>query len=297
MQLRHRYGTVKDVLVREGIAVRGNCCKCPFHEDKSPSLWIYAGGTRWKCYVCDIWGDVIDLMAHLKGTDVKSLLRDEIGAPSTDMIRAAIKSPKERIENIQELPNWEQIESWQMSMLDVDLSFISQDRGISKDTILDMKIGMDGNRFMVPVWDMNGQVRDVRYWVPGRKIMSRKGADSYLYGLQTIARPDPVIICAGEWDMMAAYDSKWPGPCLAVPGEGKWHPEWSGWLIEREVVICFDRDDPGRNGALKTKECLKDVASGVHIWDWGPGDDGWDLRDAVQKAGFDPLDILHICST
>lgn len=38
---------------------------CPFHDDRSPSFYIFNGGTRWHCFGCGASGDVLDFMQRL----------------------------------------------------------------------------------------------------------------------------------------------------------------------------------------------------------------------------------------
>ncbi len=44
---------------------RGGKIRCPFHDDRHPSLQIYKDGRGWWCYVCDMGGSVIDFVAKL----------------------------------------------------------------------------------------------------------------------------------------------------------------------------------------------------------------------------------------
>jgi DNA primase (bacterial type) len=43
-------------------------CRCPFHEDKSPSFSVFDDGSHWKCHVGCGEGSVIDFYAKAKGT-------------------------------------------------------------------------------------------------------------------------------------------------------------------------------------------------------------------------------------
>lgn len=45
-----------------GIKVKRNKCKCPFHEDKTPSLKFWPSVNGWKCYGCGAKGTNIDLV-------------------------------------------------------------------------------------------------------------------------------------------------------------------------------------------------------------------------------------------
>jgi hypothetical protein len=74
-------GTPADVLARHGIRVRNGMSPCPIHNGgyRTPSLSPYRGRDgkeRWRCHVCDVGGDALDLQAALSGRSVKELLGD-----------------------------------------------------------------------------------------------------------------------------------------------------------------------------------------------------------------------------
>ncbi len=41
--------------------------RCPFHDDRNPSLRLYPGARGWWCFVCNEGGSVIDFVAKLYG--------------------------------------------------------------------------------------------------------------------------------------------------------------------------------------------------------------------------------------
>lgn len=45
---------------------------CPFHNDGSPSLYIYKGGRRWYCFGCGAGGDVLDFVQRLHQVDFRA---------------------------------------------------------------------------------------------------------------------------------------------------------------------------------------------------------------------------------
>lgn len=46
---------------------RGGFIRCPFHDDKSPSLKLYGPGRGWFCYGCGAGGSAIDFTARYFG--------------------------------------------------------------------------------------------------------------------------------------------------------------------------------------------------------------------------------------
>ena len=50
-------------LSKTGKAMKG---LCPFHDEKSPSFYVWPDTQRWRCFgACATGGDVVDLMRHL----------------------------------------------------------------------------------------------------------------------------------------------------------------------------------------------------------------------------------------
>lgn len=50
--------------------------KCPFHNEKSPSFYVYKTDGHYHCYGCGAHNDVIALLAHLRGIDTKEAARE-----------------------------------------------------------------------------------------------------------------------------------------------------------------------------------------------------------------------------
>src|SRR3954452_214116 len=49
--------------LRRGLARRETALgRCPFHEDRTPSFFIYLDRQRFVCYGCKLWGDVLDFV-------------------------------------------------------------------------------------------------------------------------------------------------------------------------------------------------------------------------------------------
>jgi hypothetical protein len=51
-------------------------CRCPFHDDRTPSFSIYDNGQRWKCHTGCGEGDVINFFARAKGLSNEEACRE-----------------------------------------------------------------------------------------------------------------------------------------------------------------------------------------------------------------------------
>ena len=52
---------------------------CPFHEEKTPSFWVWPKSKRYKYHGCGQEGDTLDLVTALKGSreQAEAYLREE----------------------------------------------------------------------------------------------------------------------------------------------------------------------------------------------------------------------------
>jgi DNA primase len=55
---------IEQVAEALGLSVTRHRALCPFHDDSNPSLTFSVRKNRYKCYVCDAHGGVIDLVMH-----------------------------------------------------------------------------------------------------------------------------------------------------------------------------------------------------------------------------------------
>ena len=56
--------------------------RCPWHDDRSPSLTVNRERQTWKCWVCDIGGDIFSFVMKRDGVDFPTamkLLADQAG--------------------------------------------------------------------------------------------------------------------------------------------------------------------------------------------------------------------------
>lgn len=61
---------------------RNFVARCPFHDDRRPSMQINAERQSWKCWVCDVGGDVFSFVMQREGMSFPETLKflaDKVG--------------------------------------------------------------------------------------------------------------------------------------------------------------------------------------------------------------------------
>jgi hypothetical protein len=54
---------------------RNFVARCPFHDDRRPSMQINAERQSWKCWVCDVGGDVFSFVMQKEGMSFPEALQ------------------------------------------------------------------------------------------------------------------------------------------------------------------------------------------------------------------------------
>jgi len=90
-------GALRAMLERAGVeGWKGRACKCPFHDDAHASAGIYEkdGAWRFKCHVCGINGDLLDIQARVEGKGLGSILKElDQGKPPPPRMKYQTKPP------------------------------------------------------------------------------------------------------------------------------------------------------------------------------------------------------------
>ncbi|MBW1783165.1 MAG: toprim domain-containing protein, partial [Deltaproteobacteria bacterium] len=94
-----------------------------------------------------------------------------------------------------------------------------------------------------------------------------------------------LIIAEGEGDTLCAL-SKGLIAVTATGGAGTWHNDWSKCFKGLQVIVAFDNDAAGKNGAQKVAQSLVGITKSVEIVEW-PNfmDDSQDLTDFFVTHG------------
>lgn len=285
---------------------------CPWHHDDNASLSYSVTKDAWHCFGGCGGGDLISLYAEAHGLSNREAFRefqDRYGSeprPRRDR-RSSGRSGGERgksapkvipdgdYQALPELP-----EQW--------LQRLEDRRGWSREVIqrLGLRLCPAGtrhhvreDRVAIPVRDEQGRLVNLRLYRPGAsegKVVSwgRGFGAARLWPPPQDWGPGPLWICEGEADTLCAL-SHGINACTQTGGAGTWKPGFSAAFRGREVVICYDHDQAGRDGAAKVALALSRAGATVRIVEW-PDEmgDGEDLTDWLVTHGRSVDELLAL---
>lgn len=239
--------------------------RCPFHEDVNPSLSINFLTGLWKCWGCEARGNSIQWVMQRRDINFKDALKaiaDEQGL--------TLPTGMEPI-------NEGLIDKWHHTLLDSAVPIYKwltsegdeDGRGLTKEILQQYKLGYDGGRITIPIYDELGCLVNVRKYKRRAKgkdkmISFKRGyGTARLYPLQTLEK-DEIVLVEGEMDMLT---SKCVGlnAMTVTSGAGVWKFEWNRLFTGKTVYICYDVDDKGRDGAYRVALSLYKSAKAVYI--------------------------------
>jgi len=265
----------------EGYEEGQNAC-CPFHNDNEPSLSIRKEDGAFYCHSC-----------RKKGTSVVGFYEALHKVP----YKKALESIYHHY--IQQIVPFGRIRKWSARLLKNTsaLAYLEMRRGVASFTAKLLRLGWDGERFVIPIINEYGLCCNVRRYHPKLKpkILSyRKGfGQARLYPLNRFRERDSTVyLFEGELDTILAWQMGLNALTTTV-GAGYWNPKFNRYLKQKDVVICYDCDDPGQEGAeLVAKAIEKDAKSvkNVNL----ECVKGKDLTDYVIRDGKNRRDFLRL---
>lgn len=253
---------------------------CVFHADQNPSLGINLESGKWRCYT--------PACAGSRGGGWKkfeSMLAGEV--PGAGPRVAPISEDEIVAYNVLLLRNRERME------------YLAKKRGLTQATVERFLLGWDSERFWIPVRDAAGAFVNVRKYKPD--VTSKKEMKMLPYaGGYNQARIFPVENLQGEWvlllegemDTLLACQMGYPA-ATGTGGAGTWTEEFTRALEGKDVVLCYDCDKDGREGAARAAVRLLGRARSVRRIDLPlqGTKDSKDFTDYVVKMGHSKEDF------
>lgn len=176
---------------------------------------------------------------------------------------------------------------------------LARERRIPLGILKRRRVAWTGREWIIPCCAKSGLVHDLRRFTKGA-LKSTAGVKVQLFGTEVLASASPemrVWLCEGEWDAMAAdwlirqAGLRESDLAVAVPGAGTFKIGWLSHFIDRDIIVCYDADEAGQNGANKVYDTLAEAAGSLRFVRWpDTSPKGWDLRDYA----WDAMDVHNL---
>ena len=217
-------------------------CKCPFHDDTSPSCAVNVEKRMFRCPVCKTKGDIITFLAGLLKVQRSTVIVDlgkryDLGVDKT-INPELVERYHARI--------------WDAKPLVKEL----HDRAITDALIRQYRLGECDGRITIPVQNEIGLFVNMRRYLPGapgnKKMHNTKGYGKVrLFPIDQL-KYDTILLVGGEVKAIAAIPHLNPhgiGVITATAGEGNWDPAFTQQLKGKTVYVCMDIDEAGASAS------------------------------------------------
>jgi hypothetical protein len=236
-------------------------CRCPVHDDDNPSVSLNISKNVWICHAsqCTAKGDIIALLAYIGKVQRRTIVAYLLNRyPELEDTKTVDQAKVEKYHN----------RIWDSGPLLQEL----YKRGITKDDIREQRIGYDNGRIIIPVYNLQKQVVNLRKYLPGapgpEKMKNLRG-----YKTQALYMPDrlkypTVWVCGGELKAIVAnrlLNQHNVGAVSVTGAEGSWHKSFTQFFKDKIVYICMDVDAGGIEAAKIVANFLLNTAQAVYI--------------------------------
>lgn len=260
--------------------VKGFC-----HDDQHESMAVNVNNGLFNCFACDeVGGDAVDFYIlwkdRMDGVKIsfkaaKAYVGVKTGIDFDERKKQTQggeyhRAKREAADEMPPIPP-KKIEKWHEMLLNnpMQLKYLKDDRGLTIETIKKHMLGYDGERITIPIYNDKGDIVNVRKYLKGGKGKDKmiSYAEGYgaarLFPLQSLQHKD-VMVNEGEWDAMLAEQMGFHS-FTVTGGAGTWEEEFTELLRDKNVVICYDIDKAGKQGANRVAHEILEVANSVKI--------------------------------
>jgi len=221
-------------------------CRCPFHDDKSPSCSVNVEKRVFKCQTagCGAEGDFLTFLAKALKSTRRVVLEDLKSRYDLREVRVVDSTAVERYHT----------EVWSAAPLLKEL----HNRGVTDEMIRKYRLGVNRGRVTIPIPNENGLWVNVRRYLPGApgkdKMRNTRGHGKVrLYPVSQLTH-ERIVICGGEMKAIVAAELLNPlgiGAVTATAGEGNWEVGFSRRFRDKQAWVMYDVDEAGLAAADK----------------------------------------------
>lgn len=259
-------------------------CICPFHSDTNPSLRINQNTKLWKCFSGCGGGNLITFVQRKYDVSLKD---------AESIIKATIHPPQVNIEQL----------AYTLANNSTMLDFLRNKRGLTDEAIRHFRLGYNGDRITIPIY-IKGVLVNVKYYLPGGKLKFYSHfedlnddqrvtyGEARLFPYDNLSASE-LYIFEGEMDAMLACSLGFPA-ITNTTGAGTFFPEWAEALRGKSVVICYDNDLAGRDGATKAARALFGRAKSVKVIALPGLEEKQDFTDYIMTHGHTAAEFAEL---
>lgn len=220
-------------------------CKCPFHNDNSPSCHVNIQKRVFKCQTagCMADGDFISFLARVLETSRQAIYADLGTRYDLKEVKVVDPAVVERYHNA----------IWAAKPLLSEL----YNRGVTDDDIRKYRIGVNSGRITIPIKNEAGSFVNVRKYLPGapgrEKMRNMRGRGQIRLFPHDQLSYSTIIICAGEMKAIVAaaqLNRHGIGAVCATSGEGNWEAKFNSHFRGKTVYTCYDIDPEGQKSVV-----------------------------------------------
>lgn len=268
---------------------------CPFHENtNTPALNIRTTDGVFHCFGCGVKGSVYDFYIRKLG------LKGAEGAKFKKALHAiaefaGVDVPKSGPELDDAL-----VKEWHTALLKdpARVKWFWDKRGLTLDTLKKYKLGWDGERYTIPVWDAEGNLVNVRRYKPNApaqyKMLGITGHNSMrIFNPHVFGKGKTIYLCEGELDCLLLLQHGFNATTV-TSGVGNWDPVWTQLFAKEDVVLVYDNDAAGVKGTQKIGRLLLSVEATVRTVEWPEGfKTKGDVTDYIVEEHGDMAALLE----
>lgn len=255
--------------------------RCHFHHDTKASFCFEAVKGVFYCYGCGQKGNAIDF-ARMMGVEIPRELKT---TGRTVIPREDKKSKPAPIP-------WKIVEGFHTALLGnyEKLLFLLRQRGITLPVITQYQLGYDGERFTIPILDLEGTLVNIRRYLPGGtpKFLSYDEGygTSTLFPVNQLGRRE-LFLVEGEPDVLCLISKSLPA-ITATNGAMSWRKEWNPFFKGKRVILVPDNDEAGLKRIWDLAKKLSGAAKEILCISW----EGTRVQDI---PGGDTTDYFVTC--
>lgn len=233
-------------------------CLCPFHDDKkTPSFTVYK--TSAYCFGCNRHWDAVGFLMqynHWSYHQAISWLEEN------SLVLPKIWGQRKHKEYVRRPLPFSILDHWHRMAMERQeiVDYYKEKRLLTLKTIKQYKLGFDGERYIIPLWEgkpgesevYNVKKRKMKKEDWGPKYIGLKNRPPCLFNKYFLENAEETYIFFGEFDTLLAHQDG----LTAVTGGGQniWEDSWNDYFSHlKKVWVVPDTGEESRGYSIASK--------------------------------------------